>query len=65
MCMTAIEKLTLAGLLADPLTRLVMHSDGVSEQDFADLWLRLQSLVRRDGTDATMGVSQTAGLVPA
>ena len=65
MCMTAIEKLTLAGLLADPLTRLVMHSDGVSEQDFADLWLRIQGLVRRDGADVTMGVSPTAELVPA
>lgn len=44
MCMTTIEPLTLAGLLADPLTRMVMHSDGVSEQEFAELWLRIQGL---------------------
>jgi len=42
MCMSAIETLTLAGLLADPLTRMVMHSDGVSETDHAALWQRLQ-----------------------
>jgi len=60
MCMTATETLTLAGLLADPLTRLVMHSDGVSEQDFAELWLRLQGRVRHDATD--MG---PAGPIPA
>lgn len=44
MCMTVMEPLTLAGLLSDPLTRMVMHSDGVSEQEFAELWLRIQGL---------------------
>lgn len=44
MCMTVIETLTLSGLLADPLTRMVMHSDGVSEQEFTELWQRIQDM---------------------
>ena len=50
MCMTTVSTLTLTGLLHDPLTRLVMRSDGVSEQDFSDLLRRVQdSLIARAG----------------
>ena len=42
MCMTDSGTLTLTGLLQDPLTRMVMRSDGVSEQDFSDLMLHVQ-----------------------
>jgi hypothetical protein len=45
MCMTTIDTLTLAGLLRDPLIRLVMRSDNVSEEDFSGLWMRAQECV--------------------
>lgn len=49
MCMTTISTLTLTGMLQDPLIRLVMHSDGVSEQDFSELLFRTkQTLLARD-----------------
>lgn len=42
MCMTDRGTLTLAGLLQDPLTRLLMQSDGVTEEEFAQLLHRVQ-----------------------
>ena len=42
MCTITVSTLTLTGLLQDPLTRLVMRSDGVTEQDFSDLLRRVQ-----------------------
>jgi hypothetical protein len=42
MCMMTMSTLTLTGLLQDPLTKLVMRSDGVSDKDFSDLLLRVQ-----------------------
>lgn len=42
MCSTDAGTLTLDGLLQDPLTRMLMRSDGVSERDFSDLLLRVQ-----------------------
>lgn len=42
MCMTTMSTLTLAGLLQDPLTKLVMRSDGVSDADFSELLLRVK-----------------------
>ena len=42
MCMTDAGTLTLTGLLQDPLIRMVMRSDGVTEQYFSDLMLRVQ-----------------------
>jgi hypothetical protein len=42
MCMITMSTLTLTGLLQDPLTRLMMRSDGVSEADFSALLLRVQ-----------------------
>ena len=49
MCMTTVSTLTLTGMLQDPLIRLVMRSDGVSEQDFSDLLFRTkQTLLARD-----------------
>lgn len=67
MCMTAIEPLTLAGLLADPLTRMVMHSDGVSEHDFVELWLRIQRIGLRAISEASPLDLQTGteSLAPA
>lgn len=40
MCMNGTEPLTLAGMMSDPLIRMVMHSDGVSPEDFEALWQR-------------------------
>jgi hypothetical protein len=36
------ETLTLTELLHDPLTRLMMSTDGVSERDHCELWLRVK-----------------------
>jgi hypothetical protein len=48
MCTTTISTLTLAGLLQDPLIRLVMRSDNVSEADHSELLHRVKdSLVAR------------------
>lgn len=53
MCMNESGTLTLTGLLQDPLTRLVMRSDGVTEQDFSDLMLRVKDcLLARTTTPA-------------
>ncbi len=38
MCMNGTEPLTLAGMMSDPLIRLVMHSDGVAPEEFEALW---------------------------
>ena len=38
MCMNGTEPLTLAGMMSDPLIRMVMYSDGVSPEDFEALW---------------------------
>jgi hypothetical protein len=46
MCDFVIEPLTLATLLNDPLTRMVMRSDGVSEQEFAALWEQVRGSLR-------------------
>jgi hypothetical protein len=42
MCTMTISMLTMAGMLQDPLIRLVMHSDGVSEQDMSNLLNRVK-----------------------
>jgi hypothetical protein len=42
MCTPTDRTLTLAQLLQDPLVRLVMQSDNVSEQDHSALMLRVQ-----------------------
>ena len=48
MCTTTISTLTLAGLLQDPLIRLVMRSDNVSELDHFELLHRVkESLIAR------------------
>ncbi len=48
MCTTTISTLTLAGLLQDPLIRMVMRSDNVSESDHSELLHRVQeSLIAR------------------
>jgi hypothetical protein len=48
MCMTTMNTLTLAGMLHDPLIKLVMLSDGVSEQDYSELLFRVKdTLVAR------------------
>jgi hypothetical protein len=48
MCVKDSSGLTLTGLLQDPLTRMLMRSDGVTEQDFSDLMMRVKdSLLAR------------------
>lgn len=42
MCTTTDSTLTLAQLLRDPLVRLVMQSDNVSEEDHSALMIRVQ-----------------------
>jgi len=42
MCKTMEGTLTLAMLLQDPLVRLVMQSDNVSEEDHSALMFRVQ-----------------------
>ncbi len=43
MCTTTISTLTLATMLQDPLIKLVMRSDNVSEQDHFELLHRVQT----------------------
>jgi hypothetical protein len=57
------DGLTLAVLLQDPLTRMMMLSDGVTEKHFSDLMLRVQGcLIARAAMSAGRehGVSGTA-----
>ena len=42
MCNAMDATLTLTELLDDPLTRLMMSTDGVSEHDHSELWLRVK-----------------------
>ena len=42
MCVITVDTFTMAGMIADPLTRMVMRSDGVSEDEFAALLFRIQ-----------------------
>jgi hypothetical protein len=49
MCTHDSSGLTLTGLLHDPLTRMVMRSDGVTEQDFSDLMLRVKDCLLARG----------------
>lgn len=54
MCTTTTGTLTLAGLLQDPLVRMVMRSDNVSEADHSELLHRVQqSLIARSGLTET------------
>ncbi len=49
MCTTTISTLTLTTMLQDPLIKLVMRSDNVSEQDHSALLHRVQqSLIARN-----------------
>ncbi len=45
MCMNAEYGLTMAGLLDDPLIRLMNSSDGISDRAHADLWERTRETV--------------------
>ena len=45
MCEAKVRTFTLAELLQDPLTRLAMTSDGVSEKDFSELLLRVKDVL--------------------
>ena len=49
MCMTTIRTLNMNAMLQDPLIKLVMRSDNVSEQDYSALLHRVQkSLIARN-----------------
>jgi hypothetical protein len=58
MCTPTISSLTLAGMLQDPLIRLVMRSDNVSEDDHSELLhrVRLSLITRADATDERVPV---------
>lgn len=43
MCYMESDTLTLAGMLADPMIRAVMRSDGVSEHEFSSLLFRVRA----------------------
>ncbi len=45
MCTLTTGALTLTTMLQDPLIRLVMHSDNVSEEDHSELWYRVKQLL--------------------
>jgi len=42
MCMTTIDTLTFTAMLRDPLIQMMRRSDGVSDDDFADLLHRVR-----------------------
>ena len=50
MCMRHDERLTLGTLLEDPMIRLVMASDGVSEQEMRSLMLRMRRVLSARST---------------
>jgi hypothetical protein len=62
MCMMTVSALTLTGLLQDPLTKLVMRSDGVSERDFSELLLRVQDTLIARATQSQPVVGQLAAV---
>ena len=45
MCLQTVETLTLTGLLADPLIRMVMDSDGVSEEEMRTLMQHMRDVI--------------------
>lgn len=45
MCTMEDGTLTLGTLLQDPLTRMLMQRDGVSEREFSELMLRVQNVL--------------------
>jgi len=49
MCTTTISTLTLATMLQDPLIKLVMRSDNVSETDHSALLHRVQEALSARG----------------
>ena len=52
MCTTTISTLTMACMLRDPLIRMVMHSDGVSDDDMSELLSRVKdTLVARGSAE--------------
>lgn len=55
MCTITMSTLTMTGLLEDPLTTLLMRSDGVTKEDFSALLHRVQdSLVARSAMTPAM-----------
>lgn len=50
MCTTTISNLTMACMLKDPLIRMVMHSDGVSDDEMAELLSRVKDTLVARGT---------------
>ena len=61
MCTNANVGLTVAGLLNDPLTHLLMRSDGVSHEDHADLWERTrEAAIARDAMEGRWHEAETS-----
>ncbi len=60
MCTTTIDTLTFTALLRDPLIQMVRRSDGVSDEDFADLLHRIRDrLIARE--PERFGIPEMAG----
>ena len=47
MCEVSVEGFTLTDLPRDPLIRMMMTADGVSEKDFSELLLRVKGTLYR------------------
>ncbi len=60
MCSNADCGLTMAGLLADPLIAMVMHSDGVSPDLHAALWQRVEDASASRFWNETVGRGSVA-----
>lgn len=58
MCANTNYRLTMDGLLNDPLTQMLMRSDGVSHEEHADLWERT-----RETAIARFALQTQVGLV--
>ncbi|MFO1029177.1 MAG: hypothetical protein U1E70_28730 [Acetobacteraceae bacterium] len=62
MCTTTISTLNLTTMLQDPLIKLVMRSDNVSEQDYSAMLYRVQkSLLARNAEISRCQLEGRAG----
>jgi hypothetical protein len=60
MCTLTMSTLTLATMLQDPLIRLVMRSDNVSEEDHSELLYRVKKSLMARAEITVVGVPVAA-----
>jgi putative intracellular protease/amidase len=65
MCQDHERPLTLEGLLHDPLTRMVMAADGVSESDFATVMYSARKAVIERQAIAERGAEAARDVIAA